>query len=98
MRSFGTRSITPRRSPSGVRKRCAASGPDWPAAGVDIGAFLHAPDLKVRVINVVDLMKLQPSTEHPHGLTDHDFNVLFTVDKPIDGFSSHDVRAEMALI
>jgi xylulose-5-phosphate/fructose-6-phosphate phosphoketolase len=43
----------------------------------------HVPDLKVRVINVVDLMKLQPQEEHPHGLSDHDFNALFTTDKPI---------------
>jgi xylulose-5-phosphate/fructose-6-phosphate phosphoketolase len=41
------------------------------------------PDLKIRYINVVDLFKLQPSTEHPHGLTDPDFDSLFTVDKPI---------------
>ncbi len=41
------------------------------------------PDLKVRVINVVDLMKLQPPSEHPHGLTDRDFDALFTTDKPI---------------
>ncbi len=41
------------------------------------------PDLKIRFINVVDLFKLQPSTEHPHGLTDADFDSLFTVDKPI---------------
>ena len=38
----------------------------------------HAPELKVRVINVVNLMTLQPSTEHPHGLSDHDFDALFT--------------------
>src|SRR5208282_2700461 len=43
----------------------------------------HLPELKVRVINVVDLMKLQPSTEHPHGLSDPDFDGLFTKDKPI---------------
>jgi xylulose-5-phosphate/fructose-6-phosphate phosphoketolase len=43
----------------------------------------HVPDLKVRVINVVDLMKLQPPSEHPHGLSDTDFDVLFTTDKPI---------------
>jgi xylulose-5-phosphate/fructose-6-phosphate phosphoketolase len=43
----------------------------------------HAPELKVRVINVVDLMKLQPAEEHPHGLTDREFDVLFTRDKPI---------------
>jgi xylulose-5-phosphate/fructose-6-phosphate phosphoketolase len=40
-------------------------------------------DLKIRFINVVDLFKLQPSTEHPHGLNDRDFDTLFTVDKPI---------------
>jgi xylulose-5-phosphate/fructose-6-phosphate phosphoketolase len=43
----------------------------------------HLPELKVRVINVVDLMRLQPPKEHPHGLTDAEFDVLFTVDKPI---------------
>jgi xylulose-5-phosphate/fructose-6-phosphate phosphoketolase len=41
------------------------------------------PALRIRVVNVVDLMKLQPSTEHPHGLPDKDFDVLFTKDKPI---------------
>jgi xylulose-5-phosphate/fructose-6-phosphate phosphoketolase len=41
------------------------------------------PDLKIRVINVVDLMKLQPPSEHPHGLSDTDFDALFTTDKPI---------------
>ncbi len=43
----------------------------------------HFPELKVRVVNVVDLMTLQPQTEHPHGLSDKDFDVLFTKDKPI---------------
>ncbi|MGB7291172.1 MAG: phosphoketolase family protein [Thermodesulfobacteriota bacterium] len=43
----------------------------------------HAPDLRVRVINVVDLMKLQPREEHPHGLSNWDFDALFTTDKPI---------------
>jgi xylulose-5-phosphate/fructose-6-phosphate phosphoketolase len=43
----------------------------------------HLPDLKIRVINVVDLMKLQPSTEHPHGLSDVDYDSLFTKDKHI---------------
>ena len=41
------------------------------------------PELKIRVINVVDLMKLQPPSEHPHGLPDKDFDALFTTDKPI---------------
>ncbi len=43
----------------------------------------HAPDLKVRFINVVDLMTLQPKEEHPHGLSDKDFDTLFTTDKPV---------------
>jgi len=43
----------------------------------------HLPDLKIRVINVVDLMKLQPKTEHPHGLSETDYDALFTKDKPI---------------
>jgi len=43
----------------------------------------HVPDLKIRVINVVNLMKLQPQSEHPHGLSDKDFDALFTKDKPI---------------
>jgi xylulose-5-phosphate/fructose-6-phosphate phosphoketolase len=41
------------------------------------------PDLKIRFVNVVDLFKLQPSTEHPHGLSDRDFDSLFTTNKPI---------------
>ncbi|MCX5684920.1 MAG: phosphoketolase family protein [Planctomycetota bacterium] len=41
------------------------------------------PTLKIRVVNVVDLMTLQPKSEHPHGLADKDFDVLFTTDKPI---------------
>ncbi len=41
------------------------------------------PDLKVRVVNVVDLMRLQPDTEHPHGLSDREFDSLFTADRPI---------------
>jgi xylulose-5-phosphate/fructose-6-phosphate phosphoketolase len=43
----------------------------------------HLPDLKVRVVNVVNLMKLQPQSEHPHGLSDREFDSLFTTDKPI---------------
>ncbi len=41
------------------------------------------PDLKVRVVNVVDLMRLQPDTEHPHGLSDRDFDTIFTPDRPV---------------
>jgi xylulose-5-phosphate/fructose-6-phosphate phosphoketolase len=43
----------------------------------------HFPDLKIRVVNIVDLMTIQPQSEHPHGLTDADFDSLFTTDKPV---------------
>jgi xylulose-5-phosphate/fructose-6-phosphate phosphoketolase len=43
----------------------------------------HLPELKVRVVNVVDLMRLQPESEHPHGMSDAQFDALFTVDRPI---------------
>jgi xylulose-5-phosphate/fructose-6-phosphate phosphoketolase len=51
-------------------------------AAVDI-LRQHFPDLKVRVVNVVDLMTLQPKSEHPHGLSEKDFDTIFTTDKPI---------------
>jgi xylulose-5-phosphate/fructose-6-phosphate phosphoketolase len=51
-------------------------------AAVDLLRKL-APDLRVRVVNVVDLMRLQPMSEHPHGLADSEFDALFTTDKPI---------------
>ncbi|RXF70918.1 phosphoketolase family protein [Hansschlegelia zhihuaiae] len=62
---------------------CAGDAPTLETlAAVDLlrGYF---PDLKVRVVNVVDLMTLQPKSEHPHGLTDADFDALFTTDKPV---------------
>src|SRR6185312_4762545 len=43
----------------------------------------HVPDLKIRFVNVVDLYRLQPDSEHPHGLSDRDFDSLFTTDKPV---------------
>jgi len=43
----------------------------------------HLPEVKIRVVNVVDLMRLQPEAEHPHGLSDRDFDELFTKDKPV---------------
>ena len=43
----------------------------------------HLPELKVRVVNVVDLMRLQPETEHPHGMSDAEFDALFTTDQPV---------------
>ena len=63
----------------GLRRRRAHAG--------DVGGRRllreHLPDLRVRVVNVVDLMRLQPDTEHPHGLPDADFDALFTTDKPV---------------
>jgi xylulose-5-phosphate/fructose-6-phosphate phosphoketolase len=43
----------------------------------------HLPELRLRVVNVVDLMRMQPASEHPHGLSDRDFDSIFTRDKPI---------------
>jgi xylulose-5-phosphate/fructose-6-phosphate phosphoketolase len=43
----------------------------------------HLPELKIRVVNVVDLMKLQPQSEHPHGLSEREFDDLFTGNKPV---------------
>ena len=43
----------------------------------------YVPDIRIRVVNVVDLMVLQPKSEHPHGLDDHEFDALFTTDKPV---------------
>jgi xylulose-5-phosphate/fructose-6-phosphate phosphoketolase len=51
-------------------------------AAVDI-IRRELPDLRVRVINVVDLMRIQPDSEHPHGMPDHEFDALFTVDAPV---------------
>ena len=51
-------------------------------AAVDI-LRQHFPDLKIRVVNVIDLMTLQPQSEHPHGLSDKEFDSIFTTDKPI---------------
>ncbi|HYU45821.1 MAG TPA: phosphoketolase family protein, partial [Terriglobales bacterium] len=43
----------------------------------------HFPELRIRVVNIVDLMTIQPQREHPHGLSDHNFDSLFTTDKPV---------------
>ncbi|WP_020468825.1 phosphoketolase family protein [Zavarzinella formosa] len=61
---------------------CCGDVPTLEALGAVSLLRKHLPDLKVRLVNVVDLMKLQPHTEHPHGLTDADFDALFTKDKP----------------
>jgi xylulose-5-phosphate/fructose-6-phosphate phosphoketolase len=62
---------------------CAGDVPTMETlAAVDL-LCKHLPELNIRVINVVDLMVLQPASEHPHGLRDPEFDVLFTKDKPI---------------
>jgi xylulose-5-phosphate/fructose-6-phosphate phosphoketolase len=43
----------------------------------------HLPELRVRLVNVVDLMRLQPDTEHPHGMSDREFDAMFTTDRPV---------------
>jgi len=62
---------------------CAGDVPTMETlAAVDL-MRTHLPDLKVRVVNVVDLMRLQPEVEHPHGLSDRDFDGIFTSNKPV---------------
>lgn len=62
---------------------CAGDIPTKEALAAVVLLRQDFPDIKIRFINVVDLYKLVPSTEHPHGLSDADFDSLFTVDKPI---------------
>jgi len=62
---------------------CAGDIPTQEALAATALLRNEFPDLKIRFINVVDLFKLQPSSEHPHGLSDWDFDSLFTVDKPV---------------
>src|SRR5881394_617591 len=62
---------------------CAGDIPTKEALAATALLRTEFPDLKIRFINVIDLFKMQPSTEHPHGLTDRDFDSLFTTDKPI---------------
>jgi len=62
---------------------CAGDVPTLETLGAVSILRQHLPGLKVRVVNVVDLMRLQPPTEHPHGLNDRDFDSLFTRDKPV---------------
>ncbi len=64
---------------AGLRRGRAHAGD--PGGGTILRERL--PELKVRVVNVVDLMRLQPDTEHPHGMSDREFDTLFTSDKPV---------------
>jgi xylulose-5-phosphate/fructose-6-phosphate phosphoketolase len=62
---------------------CAGDIPTMEAlAAVDL-IRQHLPELRVRLVNVVDLMRLQPASEHPHGLSDQEFDALFTTDRPV---------------
>jgi xylulose-5-phosphate/fructose-6-phosphate phosphoketolase len=62
---------------------CAGDIPTKESLAAVVLLRKHFPNLKIRFINVVDLYRLVPSTEHPHGLSDHDFDSLFTKDKPV---------------
>ena len=62
---------------------CAGDIPTKEALAAVVLLRENFPDLKIRFVNVVDLYKLTPSSEHPHGLSDRDFDSLFTVDKPV---------------
>jgi xylulose-5-phosphate/fructose-6-phosphate phosphoketolase len=62
---------------------CAGDIPTQEALAASVILRQNFPDLKIRFINVIDLFRLQPKTEHPHGMSDRDFDSLFTLDKPI---------------
>ncbi len=62
---------------------CAGDIPTQEALAATVLLRHEFPDIKIRFINVVDLFKMQPDTEHPHGLGDRDFDSLFTVDRPV---------------
>ncbi|HEY9884477.1 MAG TPA: phosphoketolase, partial [Thermosynechococcaceae cyanobacterium] len=62
---------------------CAGDIPTLEALAASVMLKEHFPALKLRFINVVDLFRLQSDSEHPHGLSDRDFDSLFTLDKPI---------------
>src|ERR1017187_1163400 len=62
---------------------CAGDIPTQEALAATVLLRQEFPDVKIRFVNVVDLFKLQPTSEHPHGLSDRDFDSLFTVDRPV---------------
>jgi xylulose-5-phosphate/fructose-6-phosphate phosphoketolase len=62
---------------------CAGDVPTLETLGAVALLRVHCPDLRVRVVNVVDLMTLQPQSEHPHGISDAEFDSIFTIDKPV---------------
>ena len=62
---------------------CAGDVPTLETLAAVMLLRTHLPELKVRVVNVVDLMRLQPVSEHPHGLPDGEFDSLFTANRPV---------------
>jgi xylulose-5-phosphate/fructose-6-phosphate phosphoketolase len=62
---------------------CAGDVPTLEALAAVTLLRSYVPDIRIRFVNVVDLMVLQPPSEHPHGLADHEFDALFTTDKPV---------------
>jgi xylulose-5-phosphate/fructose-6-phosphate phosphoketolase len=62
---------------------CAGDAPTLEVMAATSLLREHLPELRVRVVNVVDLMRLQPHTEHPHGMTDREFDAMFTTDRPV---------------
>jgi xylulose-5-phosphate/fructose-6-phosphate phosphoketolase len=74
---------TDEKSEPDVVMACAGDVPTLETLAASDLLRQHFPDIKIRVVNVVDLMTLQPSTEHPHGLCDRDFDSLFTTNRPI---------------
>ncbi len=62
---------------------CAGDVPTLEALAAVTLLRVYVPDIRIRFVNVVDLMVLQPPSEHPHGLADHEFDALFTTDKPV---------------
>ncbi len=62
---------------------CAGDVPTLEALAAADLLRRHLPELRVRLVNVVDLMRLQPRAEHPHGLSDRDFDALFTTNRPV---------------
>ncbi len=74
---------TDQQSVPDVVMACAGDVPTLETLAANDLLRQHFPDIKIRVVNVVDLMTLQPSTEHPHGLSDRDFDSIFTADRPV---------------
>ncbi len=78
----GTTGITGTDAPD-VVMACAGDVPTLEALAAVTLLRRYVPDIRIRFVNVVDLMVLQPASEHPHGLQDHAFDALFTTDKPV---------------